>query len=124
MTSKSRLADTLFPLGYAEGPAFCNRDAERERLKANILAGIHTYITGMRLYGKTSLVRQVSAELRRKRSPKVHTYSIDLLTVHTLEGLDALLRDAVGKLSAQFLPKNRRALGALAKLFPICLDQI
>ena len=117
MTSKTELADRLFPMGYAEGPAFCNRDEQRARLKRNILAGTHTYITGMRLYGKTSLVRQVAAELRRRRTPKVHTYSIDLLTVHTLEGLDALLRDAVGKLSAEFLPKNRRVLGHLAKAF-------
>ena len=115
--SKTELAQKLFPLGYAEGPSFCNRDEERERLKRNILSGRHTYITGMRLYGKTSLVRQVAAELRRKRSPKVHTYSIDLLTVHTLETLDALLRDAVGRLSAEFLPSNKRVLGTLAKFF-------
>ena len=117
MSKKSDLGNRLFPLGYAEGPAFCNRVEERERLEENILSGTHTYITGMRLYGKTSLVRQVASVLRLKRSPKVHTYSIDLLTVHSLETLDALLRDAVGKLSAEFLPKNKRVLGALGKFF-------
>jgi hypothetical protein len=117
MVAKSELANTLFPLGFAEGPAFCNRDEERERLKANILGGTHTYIMGVRRYGKTSLVRQVARELSRKRSPQVHTHSIDLFTVHTLEALDALLRDAVGKLSAQFLPKNKRILGRLGKIF-------
>lgn len=117
MTATSKLADTLFPLGYAQGPAFCNRDRERAELAENILSGVHTYITGTRLYGKTSLVRQVATELGRKRAPRVHSYSVDVLTVGTIEELDALLRDAAGKLSAQFLPKNKRVLGHLGTFF-------
>ncbi len=117
MSKQSNLATTLFPLGFAEGPAFCNRENECDRLKKNILNGTHTYIVGIRQFGKTSLVRQVVAELKRKRSPKVHSHSIDLFTVHSIEALEALIREAVGTLSAQFLPKNKRVLGHLKTLF-------
>jgi len=45
-----------FPLGIAQGKAFCNRVNERQRLAKNIKAHQHTLITSPRRYGKTSLV--------------------------------------------------------------------
>ncbi len=107
----------LFPLGVATGAAFCDRDAERRELKSNILAGTHTWLMGIRRYGKTSLVCQVAEELARKRKPRVHVESTDLFVVHNIRMLDALLREAVGRLSAQLLPRNRRVLGHLQKVF-------
>ena len=107
----------LFPLGIATGAAFCDRSAERRELKSNILAGTHTWLMGIRRYGKTSLVCQVAEELARKRKPRVHVESADLFVVHNVEMLDALLREAVGRLSAQLLPRNRRVLGHLQKVF-------
>lgn len=116
MAAKADLATTLFPLGYALGRAFCNREQERKRLKNNLLEGTHTYITGRRRHGKTSLVRQTTIELSRKRTPKVHVETIDLMTVHTLDALEALLRKAVGDLMGQFLPRNKKVLGKLANV--------
>ena len=45
-----------FPLGIAEGKAFCNRLAERQSLLSNLQAGEHTLITASRRHGKSSLI--------------------------------------------------------------------
>ena len=52
-----------FPLGLAEGRAFCNRDDEREKLIANIELNRSTMVTSPRRYGKTSLVLYVLKHL-------------------------------------------------------------
>lgn len=117
MNPKTRDALALFPLGIATGAAFCNRDAERQRLSDNIISGTHTWLMGVRRFGKTSLVAQVTGELDRKRKPKVHSETVDLFVVHNVRALDALLRDAVGRLIAGFLPRNKRVLGKLATVF-------
>tara|TARA_R110000868_G_scaffold158036_4_gene385888 strand:- start:54871 stop:55989 length:1119 start_codon:yes stop_codon:yes gene_type:complete len=48
-----------FPLGLAKGQAFCNRIAERKRLKHNINKGQHSLVIATRRYGKSSLVLYV-----------------------------------------------------------------
>ncbi|MEL6199651.1 MAG: hypothetical protein AAFR09_05525, partial [Pseudomonadota bacterium] len=115
-TAPSRIGDTLFPIGIATGAAFCNRNAERNELAQNILSGSHTWIMGVRRFGKTSLVSQVALELGRKRSVKVHTESVDLFVVHNITTLDKAIRDAVGRLTAQFVPKRRKAMDALLEI--------
>jgi AAA+ ATPase superfamily predicted ATPase len=45
-----------FPLGIAEGKAFCNRLTERKQLLANIQTGMHTLITSARRHGKSSII--------------------------------------------------------------------
>lgn len=116
-TPRHLVGDTLFPIGIATGAAFCNRDAERAELAQNILSGTHTWIMGIRRFGKTSLVSQVALELGRKRSVKVHTESVDLFVVHNVRTLDQAIRDAVGRLSAQFVPKGRKAMQAMLEIF-------
>ncbi|MEO1596025.1 MAG: hypothetical protein AAFS02_12355 [Pseudomonadota bacterium] len=116
-TAPSRIGDTLFPIGIATGAAFCNRNAERTALSQNILSGSHTWIMGVRRFGKTSLVSQVALELGRKRSVKVHTESVDLFVVHNITTLDKAIRDAVGRLTAQFVPRRRKAMDALLEIF-------
>ena len=116
-TVTSRIGDTLFPIGIATGAAFCNRNAERTELAQNILSGSHTWIMGVRRFGKTSLVSQVALELGRKRNVKVHTESVDLFVVHNITTLDKAIRDAVGRLTAQFVPKRRKAMDALLEIF-------
>lgn len=106
----------FFPLGVATGPAHCNRSAERAELRRNVLAGNHTWLWGRRRMGKTSLVEQVLEELARDR-PKVAAAAIDLLVVHDEEDLEARLRAAVERLSAQFVPRNRKSGGKLAEAF-------
>ena len=112
-------ADALFPRGIALGPAFCNRERERGRLAANILAARprHTWISGRRRHGKTSLIAQVLEDLGRKRAPRVAHASVDVLVVHNLKTLDEALRDAIGTLSGKLLPRRKRALDYLGKAF-------
>lgn len=52
-----------FTLGITPKDKFCNRRAEIETLKKNMLAGIHTVVYAPRRYGKSSLARVVTGEL-------------------------------------------------------------
>ena len=45
----------LFPLGKAYGKAFCNREAETQKLIGNLESGKHTFVVAPRRYGKSSL---------------------------------------------------------------------
>ncbi len=45
----------LFPLGKADGDAFCNREEETKKLIGNLENGKHTFIIAPRRYGKSSL---------------------------------------------------------------------
>ncbi len=56
--------EQYFPLGLASGAAFCNREAERAQLAANIRSGKHTLIMSPRRYGKTSLVKYTVDEIK------------------------------------------------------------
>ncbi|OGO95700.1 MAG: hypothetical protein A3F41_03715 [Coxiella sp. RIFCSPHIGHO2_12_FULL_44_14] len=53
-----------FPLGLAEGKAFCNRAQERKKLQSNIELSRSTIVTSPRRYGKSSLVLYVLKELQ------------------------------------------------------------
>lgn len=53
-----------FPRGIASQTAFCNRVAERARLRRNIQTGQHTLLMSPRRYGKTSLAKYVIEELK------------------------------------------------------------
>lgn len=48
-------ARELFPLGKADGEAFCNRVDETKKLIGNLENGKHTFIVAPRRYGKSSL---------------------------------------------------------------------
>lgn len=52
-----------FTIGIAYREKFCNRRLEIEKLKKNMLAGIHTVVYAPRRYGKSSLARVVAKEL-------------------------------------------------------------
>jgi AAA+ ATPase superfamily predicted ATPase len=52
-----------FPLGLAEGKAFCNRVEERAKLKTNIGLNRSTVVMSPRRYGKSSLVLYVLNDL-------------------------------------------------------------
>lgn len=107
----------LFPLGIATGPAFCNRDDERDTLKRNIRAGRHTWIWARRRVGKTSLVEQVILELAQSR-PAIHAARLDCNIVHDADSLDQALRKSVSRLAVQMAPGGRsRVQGLLEKAF-------
>lgn len=106
----------LFPLGIAVGAAHCNREAERKRLADNVLRGRHTWLSARRRLGKTSLIEQVTLDLKRRRRAVV-TVALDLLVVHDAEALELRLRQAVSDAVAQLLPRNRRVLDKLQRVF-------
>lgn len=109
----------LFPRGVATGSAFCDRDQERARLAANILAPRprHTWISGRRRHGKTSLVAEVLQEIAARKGRRVEHVLVDVFVVHNLRTLDEALRAAIGSLSGRLLPRRKRALDYLGKAF-------
>jgi hypothetical protein len=111
--------DELFPRGIALGNAFCNRERERAQLAANLLAGRprHTWISGRRRHGKSSLIAQVLQDIQRRREMRIEHASVDVFVVHNLKTLDDTLREAIGVLSGKLLPRRKRALDYLGKAF-------
>lgn len=53
----------LFPKVVVTGPAFCNRNKEREQLGRYIMMGRHVWIQAHRRHGKTSLVAQTVKDI-------------------------------------------------------------
>jgi hypothetical protein len=51
--------ERYFPLGIAAGESFLGREKEIQRLRTNIMHGLHTLLISPRRYGKTSLVKYV-----------------------------------------------------------------
>ncbi len=111
--------DELFPRGIALGKAFCNRERERAQLAGNLLAGRprHTWISGRRRHGKSSLIAQALEDVHRKRGIRIEHACVDVLVVHNLKTLDEALRDTIGALSGKLLPRRKRALDYLGKAF-------
>jgi len=111
--------DELFPRGIALGNALCNRERERAQLAANLLAGRprHTWISGRRRHGKSSLIAQVLQDIQRRREMRIEHASVDVFVVHNLKTLDDTLREAIGVLSGKLLPRRKRALDYLGKAF-------
>jgi hypothetical protein len=112
-------ADELFPRGIALGNAFCNRERERAQLAGNLLAGRprHTWISGRRRHGKSSLIAQTIEDVQKKRGVRMEHASVDVFVVHNLKTFDDALREAIGALSGKLLPRRKRALDYLGKAF-------
>jgi uncharacterized protein len=112
-------AEELFPRGIAVGNAFCNRERERAQLAGNMLAARprHTWISGRRRHGKSSLIAQTLEDVQKKKGRKVEYAAVDVFVVHNLKTLDEVLRGAIGALSAKLLPRRKRALDFLGKAF-------
>ena len=98
-----------FPLGIATGAAHCDRNTERSELLCNIRPGTQTWLWGYRRIGKTSLVSQVLQDIEMAGHNVIAT-NLDLLVVHDVQGLEALLRAAVERLGAQLGSGDRRAM--------------
>jgi hypothetical protein len=111
--------DELFPRGIAVGHAFCNRERERAQLAGNLLSARprHTWISGRRRHGKSSLVAQTLVDVHRKSTPRIEHAAVDVFVVHNLKTLDEALREAIGGLAAKLLPRRKRALDYLGKAF-------
>jgi uncharacterized protein len=99
----------LFPQGYAMGDAFCNREQERAKLKASILANEHTVIVAPRRYGKTSLITQVFFEMN------IPAVRIDLLPATNSAFVQRALKTCFSELLDKAVPQSQ-SHGAKQKL--------
>lgn len=100
---------SLFPLGLAQGKAFCNRQEERTSLYRNIKEGKHTLIISPRRYGKTSLALQVL-----KENELLHSNS-DFLLAADVAMIEKMILDGVGQLLGQLLPIHKKAMERVRK---------
>lgn len=65
--SKARVMDNPFIFGKAvERPYFTDRQEDAKKLRANLCHGINTILISPRRWGKTSLVKKVTAEIENK----------------------------------------------------------
>ncbi len=102
---------TLFPLGVAEGEAFCNRVKERKELASNIEHGNHTVLSAPRRYGKSSLVRKVVIEM------EIPYAWVDFLTVSTKEEVQAQIARLVAQAIYAISPDMKKIQKNIAKIF-------
>jgi AAA+ ATPase superfamily predicted ATPase len=86
-----------FPLGLAEGKAFCNRVAERKKLKINIESNRSTIVISPRRYGKSSLVLYVLDQLKIPYKRVDLFVALDEATVsrEIIDGVNTLLNQIV-----------------------------
>lgn len=105
------MLNTLFPLGVAEGDAFCNRVKERKELSSNIKNGNHTVLSAPRRYGKSSLVKKVVTEM------KIPYAWIDFLTVSTKEEVQAQIAKLVAQAIYAISPDVKKIQSQLGKIF-------
>lgn len=101
----------LFPLGVAEGEAFCNRVNERKELSSNINHGVHTVLIGPRRYGKSSLVRKVISDMN------IPYAWIDFLTVSTKEEVQAQIAKLVTQAIYAISPDVKKIQAQVNKVF-------
>lgn len=88
-----------FPLGLAEGRAFCNRVSEREQLRANIEMNRSTIVTSPRRYGKSSLVLYVleSMKVPYKRVDLFVTVDESTVAREIVDGVNVLINQVIDK---------------------------
>jgi DNA-binding MarR family transcriptional regulator len=92
-----------FPLGKAQGEAFCNRVNETKWLADNIKGAKHSLLSAPRRFGKSSLAEHAVATLG------LPTICINFNTCTDEQDVEKLLREGVSSLIG-------RALGSIEKL--------
>lgn len=108
----------IFPLGIAQGSAFCNRTHERLHLNTNIQDCRHTLLLSPRRYGKTSLVLQVAHE------QKYLFNRTDFLLASDDTAVEDLILNCVSTLVAQILPLHKKALDKLGKFLSLLKPEL
>jgi AAA+ ATPase superfamily predicted ATPase len=88
-----------FPLGLAEGSAFCNRAQERKKLKNNIHNNTNTVIVSPRRFGKSSLILYVLNEMKIPYGRVDLFVTLDEATVarEIIDGVNNVLNLVAGK---------------------------
>lgn len=101
--------NNLFPLGIAEGEAFCNRITERSHLLANIHANRHTLLISPRRYGKTSVALQTIHE------GKLPFGKADFLTATDEYSVNRIILDAVAQAVVRIIPLHQKTLNKVTE---------
>src|SRR4051812_13552012 len=82
--------------------SFTNRDAEKNKLRSNLLNGINTMIISPRRWGKSSLVEKVMLDISR-RERKTKTIIIDLFSTGSEEEfLESFAREVIKASSSRW----------------------
>ncbi len=100
-----------FPLGLAQGEAFCNRQEEMQRLSSNIFHAKPTLIMSPRRYGKTSLALNT---IVKSKLPFAH---IDFFSEISLADIENSIMKGVGSAISQIIPAPQRALKTAQEFF-------
>lgn len=100
-----------FPLGLAQGAAFCNRQAEMQRLLTNISHAKPTLIMSPRRYGKTSLALNTIA---KSKLPFAH---IDFFSEISPADIENSIMKGMGIAISKIIPAPKRALKAAQEFF-------
>jgi len=69
---------------FAEGKHFINRDRDLETIKINLKSGINTILISPRRWGKSSLVKKVSEQIKSE-NPELYFCFIDLFNIRSEE---------------------------------------
>lgn len=88
---------TYFPLGKAEGDAFCNREAETQWLLSNIEAVKHSLLIAPRRFGKSSLAEKAIEQ------SELAVVILNFNTCVDEQEVEALIRQGVSKLISEAL---------------------
>lgn len=111
MDAASRKLIDYFPLSVASGAAFCNREAETERLKTCIEYHRPVLLISPRRYGKTSLALHA---IQQMKVPFAH---IDLFSAVDEYDIEKCILQGIGKLIARMESIPKRALALANQIF-------
>jgi len=100
----------LFPQGYADGPAFCNRTSQRSDLIELVKASRHGWIQGRRRIGKSSLLRQTVLDIEKKYSQNIYAIHTELLSAYDQKVAARLILQAVAEITERILGHSEKAL--------------
>jgi uncharacterized protein len=100
-----------FPLSVASGRAFCNREAETEKLKQYIEHQRPVLLVSPRRYGKTSLALQA---IQQTKVPFAH---IDFFSVVEVQDIEKVILRGIGELISRIESMPKRALALASEIF-------
>ena len=101
---------TLFPQGYADGPAFCNRTSQRAELITLIKNSRHGWIQGRRRIGKSSLLRQTILDIEKHHSKSIYAVHTELLSAYDRNVAVRLILQAIAEVTERVLAYSEKAL--------------
>jgi len=114
----------MFPQGYADGPAFCNRTTQRSNLIKLIEASRHGWIQGRRRIGKSSLLRQMIRDIERRRKKDIFAHHTELLPAYDQSVATKLILQAISDVTQRILGNSEKALKNILTTFAALKPEI